>query len=128
MGLVIEGNTLATISLREHMPSYRTMQRWLATDGAFRDRYDGALTFQQHVMADDVLKIADDYAAAQRGRARIKAVRLQIDARNWWIAWHEKEEKRLAPKKGNAQQEFMEELKCRLERARRENAAAYGLA
>ena len=118
MNLVIEGNSLASISRREHMPSYDTLQRWCETDSAFRNRYEGALRFQQHVMADEVLTIADRFAATQRGRARIKAARFQIAARNWWIAWHEKESKRMMPKTDRSSQEILERLQRGLERVR----------
>jgi hypothetical protein len=91
MSLVVGGNSFASIARREHMPSVETLQRWRETDSDFRKRYDVALMMQRHMMADAMVTMADRFAATRNGRARIKAVKLQIAARKWWLAEFDKE-------------------------------------
>ena len=91
ISLVVGGNSFASIARRQHMPSVETLQRWRETDSDFRKRYDVALMMQQHMMADAMVTMADRFAAAQNGRARLKAVKLQIAARKWWLAEFDKE-------------------------------------
>lgn len=93
MSLVVGGNSFASIARREHMPSVETLQRWRDTDSDFRKRYDVALTMQRHMMADAMVTMADRFAATQDGRARLKAVKLQIAARKWWLAEFDQEKR-----------------------------------
>jgi hypothetical protein len=83
MALVIAGHSLAAISRRPHMPHHGTFKRWLSQDSVFRARYEAARLLQMHVMADEVVALADRFAASTRGRRHTAAVKLQIEARKW---------------------------------------------
>ena len=121
MSLVVRGNSFASISLREHMPGYDTLQRWRQTDSSFRKRYDVALMMQGHIMADAMVTIADRVAATQKGRARMEAAKFQFTARKWWLAAFDKE-KRINEKNTKPQQsptdEEIEMLNAALRRNR----------
>jgi len=85
MALTVEGHGFATISRRPHMPRYATLERWRARDSAFRANHAAALRFAAQVMGDDVLALADRFAASATARQRNAAARKQFDARKWWL-------------------------------------------
>jgi hypothetical protein len=74
-----EGESLRSICLDEHMPALSTVMLWIVKNNHadFSERYARAREAQAHVLADEVLAIADDKDAdPQRSR-------LQLDARKW---------------------------------------------
>jgi len=78
------GESLPTIAGRKRMPRERTVARWLDEDGALRERFEAARRARLQAMADEVIALADAYAATAPAKKRSVAVRMQIDARKWW--------------------------------------------
>lgn len=90
----------------EHLPSARTVHRWLVANEEFRQQYAHAREAQAETLFDEILDIADDGRndwMVRRGRGdedlgwkengeAISRARLRVEARKWMAS-------KLAPKK-----------------------------
>lgn len=98
--LIVEGQTLREICGGEEFPNVSTVFRWLADDRYrdFRDQYARAKEVQAELMADEILRIADDgtndYVQRQSGNSvrfafrgeHVQRSKLRIDARKWLLS------------------------------------------
>lgn len=82
-----EGESLASIARTKGMPARTTILNWVSNDvDGFADKYARARDAGLDVVADDVLRIADDVSGdSQRDR-------LRVDARKWYLS-------KIAPKR-----------------------------
>lgn len=103
---LIGGESLREICEDGHLPSARTVHRWLVVNEEFRQQYAHAREAQADTLFDDILDIADDGRndwMERKGRGdedlgwkengeAISRSRLRVDARKWMAS-------KLAPKK-----------------------------
>ena len=103
---LIGGESLRDMCEDEHLPSARTVHRWIVANEGFRQQYAHAREAQADTLFDDILDIADDWRndwMERRGRGdedlgwkengeAISRSRLRVDARKWMAS-------KLAPKK-----------------------------
>ena len=75
-----EGNTLAEFCRREGIGA-RTVYDWLRKDADFAADYARARETGAHVIADDLLRIADGATEDD-----VQASRLRVDVRKWLLA------------------------------------------
>jgi hypothetical protein len=83
-----QGESLLKICQREGMPHRTTVHHWLDARPDFFDMYARAREIQAHVLADEVLAIADD---SSRDRTEdgspdwgaVQRARLRVDTRKW---------------------------------------------
>ncbi len=73
---LMNGESLRSISLSDHMPQRSTIHHWLATNSAFSDQYVVARDFQADTLADELIHIADTAEDVNKAR-------LQVDTRKW---------------------------------------------
>lgn len=104
--LIAEGQSLRQISDQDGMPNKATIMRWLATNDAFCDQYAHAKERAAHLMADEILEIADDGSndwmerisdegeniGWQLNGEHVQRSKLRIESRKWLMA-------KLLPKK-----------------------------
>lgn len=57
---VLDGDSLATISLDSDMPGKTTLYIWLANNNDFRDQYDRAIDIRDSVMREEIFDIIDN--------------------------------------------------------------------
>jgi hypothetical protein len=82
---VFLGDGLTTIARRPHMPRAATLDRWIARDAAFRNRYRKAREDSRYVLAGDMLALAREaWANARTTRQRMGALRMRLDLLKWW--------------------------------------------
>ncbi len=90
-----EGESLNSICKSEGMPSRATVHNWTQDKShAFGDRYARAREVGYHILADDILEIADDGRNDYVERDGVLAVnhdhiarsRLRVDARKWLLS------------------------------------------
>jgi hypothetical protein len=92
------GMSLVEVCRDPVMPHYSTVLRWVAKHPEFRDRYARAREVQLHVMAEEIVAIADDGkndwmerndpenpGFAANGE-HIQRSRLRVDARKWLLS------------------------------------------
>jgi hypothetical protein len=80
-----EGETLASISTEQDMPSRQAFYTWVETKEGAIDRYVRAREKQADSLAEEIVHISNTATDAQLGR-------LQMDARKWFAS-------KVAPKK-----------------------------
>lgn len=80
-------NGLETIcNNNPHLPSPRTIRRWIVSNEEFRHKYALAKEEQADLMADEILEIADKLQVLNKAELtteRINLARLRIDSRKW---------------------------------------------
>ena len=76
---IMEGESLRTITLDEHMPTRSTVHLWLSVNKEFSDHYARARDLQGDTYADEIVSIADQ--ATDRDSAA--AAKVKVDARKW---------------------------------------------
>jgi transposase-like protein len=77
---ILEGATVNRACRAEGMPTHRTVFVWLARHPEFARQYAVAKILRAHVLADEMLEIADD------DTLDVTRQRQQIDARKWLVA------------------------------------------
>ena len=91
-----ESESMVKICNSAGMPSRTTVFKWIETDKSFADKYARAKDVGLEMMAEEMLKIADDpVGSTDTGATDSGAVqkqRLQVDTRKWLLS-------KLAPKK-----------------------------
>jgi hypothetical protein len=75
-----DGEALADICKADDMPGRRTVYQWLAANAGFARMYARARDERADLLADEIIKIADDDTKTPEHR------RVQIDARKWAAA------------------------------------------
>ena len=87
---LMDGKTLRAVCREsEDMPSEAAVRRWaMDNHEGFGPRYDRAREIGYHMMADEVMDIADDrtFDAGPDGKSNIARSRLQFDARRWLLS------------------------------------------
>ena len=101
--MIADGKSLRTIAAEPGMPGLTTIFKWLGDKGKpeFAEQYARARSSQADMMAEDILKIADDGSNDtyfdENGNRRtdydvVARSRLRVDARKWLAS-------KFAPKK-----------------------------
>ena len=94
-----EGQTLREVCRSDHLPDERTVRRWaLDNVNGFSPQYAEAREIGYHVMADELLDIADngtndwmerngeDDAGWQANGEHLQRSRLRVDTRKWMLS------------------------------------------
>jgi hypothetical protein len=81
------GCSVPRLSLRKGMPSPRLLHRWLGRHEDFRLDYAAACEVRTQVLADEVVKIADDFPFSERPGIEweLEALRLRLRARIYMV-------------------------------------------
>jgi hypothetical protein len=69
--------TLRDICREDGMPSEATAYKWLAENALFQEMYARAREARAHMVAEEIIEIADTEPDPNKARVR-------IDARKWW--------------------------------------------
>lgn len=87
---IATGEPLTKISVDQDMPSYATVCKWLLEHDEFVDMYARAKSDQADYMADDIVRISDEYPVIdENGKldsAWVQWQRNRIEARKWIAA------------------------------------------
>ena len=94
-----EGQTLREVCRADHLPDERTVRRWaLGNVNGFSPQYAEAREIGYHVMADELLEIADngtndwmerngqDSEGWQANGEHVQRSRLRLDTRKWMLS------------------------------------------
>ena len=78
-----EGRTLRAICRDEGMPDMKSIFNWLQKDEEFFQHYTQAREVQAHVLADEVVELAESLGNACESE-EAQAIRTRMDARKWY--------------------------------------------
>ena len=88
---IAEGEALIKIVQDEHMPSIRSVFRWLLDENfkTFWHKYAEARSTQAEKMFEELLDIADEDVIEgddKSDNARVQRQKLRVDARKWYLS------------------------------------------